>query len=117
LKVPKFNKVKNINPNTKRVNLIVKVLSVTKVADKTFAEAVVGDDTAVVTARVNEDQIPVAKVGCYIRMQNAFVTMYMNHLRVTCDKWAAFEVHDKQTWEVNDKEDISKVEYELVTKK
>eukprot|EP00397_Hematodinium_sp_SG-2012_P024567 GEMP01025594.1.p1 GENE.GEMP01025594.1~~GEMP01025594.1.p1 ORF type:complete len:127 (+),score=30.18 GEMP01025594.1:59-439(+) len=114
VKQPTWHKIKSVDPNTKRRNLIVKVMEVNPVEGKSFVEVVIGDDSAILTARFLEEQIPLAKVGEFIRMQNARVSMYQGHIRVECDKWSKLASHEKQDWAVNEKEDISKVEFELV---
>jgi len=111
---PSWHKVKDIEPNSKRRNLIVKVVEIKDVEDKTFKEVVVGDDTGVVTARFLEDQLSFAKVGKSLRMQNARVAMFQGHIRVECDKWAKLADHEGQTFTVDIKNDISSTEFELV---
>jgi len=115
VKKPTWHKVKSIDPNTKRRNLIVKVKSVNPVEGKTFSEVVVGDDTGLVTARLYEEQIGLAKVGAFLRMQNCRVNMFQNHIRVECDKWAKMAEFESQDWTLNEKNDVSSVEYELTS--
>jgi len=114
LRKPTFHKVSSVDPNTKRRNLIVEVVEVKNVEDKTFKEVVVGDDSGVLTARFMEDQLSYAKIGNTLRMQNCRVGVFQSHLRVECDKWSKLDNHEKQEWKTNTKNDVSATEYELV---
>jgi len=111
---PTWHKVESVDPNTKRRNLITKVVEVRNVEDKTFKEVVVGDDTGVVTARFLEDQLKFCKVGASLRLQNCRVSMFQGHIRVECDKWSKLDTHEAQSWQVNKDLDISSTEFELV---
>jgi len=112
---PTWHKVDSVDPNTKRRNLITKVVAVKDVEDKTFKEVVVGDDTGIVTARFLEDQLQFCKVGNSLRLQNCRVSMFQGHIRVECDKWSKLDNHEPQSWQVNKNNDISSTEFELVS--
>eukprot|EP00397_Hematodinium_sp_SG-2012_P045867 GEMP01051653.1.p1 GENE.GEMP01051653.1~~GEMP01051653.1.p1 ORF type:complete len:127 (+),score=27.70 GEMP01051653.1:185-565(+) len=117
LKQPKFHQIKSIDPNTKRRNLIVKVIEVNPVEGKTFAEVVIGDESGLVTTRLQQDQLPMAKVGEFLRLQNVRVAMFQGHIRLEVDKWAKLAPHEKQDFTVDASMDVSKTEFELMTSK
>lgn len=119
LKKPKFKKVKTLQPEAKGVNLIVKcVKAPTSVeGSDNLKEAVVGDDTGVVTISFHSDEhAALCKVGSAIRVQNAHVRMVKGYIRVAIDKWSACKAADAATVDfetVDEKKDMSATEYEL----
>jgi len=115
IKTPTWHKVKSMDPNTKRRNLIVKVKEVKAIDGKTFAEVVVGDESGIVTCRFYEDQLPLAKPGKTLRLQNAAVNMFQGHIRVVCDKWAKLAPHADLKGDIDTSNDISNTEYELIS--
>jgi len=119
LKKPKFKKVKNLQPELKGVNLIVKCVKAPTAVEgrDDIKEAVVGDDTGVVTVSLSSDaHSAVAKVGSAIRIQNAHIRMVKGYIRVAVDKWSAFKEADAGSVEfdaVDEAKDMSATEYEL----
>mmetsp|Transcript_27457 Transcript_27457/g.78888 ORF Transcript_27457/g.78888 Transcript_27457/m.78888 type:complete len:400 (-) Transcript_27457:136-1335(-) len=115
---PKFGKVKDMDPDSRGVNLKVKcVKDPEKVpASDSLMEAVCGDDTGIVIVSLRgEAQTAVCKKGASIRIQNATVRMVKGHIRLVADKWAAFKAADEElTFEVKEDNDMSATEYELV---
>lgn len=118
LRKPVFVKVKTINPNSTGLNLYGKVVSseVVEGSDGKLAEAKFGDDTGVVILRAREEQIGICTVGNSIIVRNAHVKMFKGYVRVVADKWGKVEVAPAEhTFEPKLANDISAVEYELVT--
>merc|ERR1712048_259985 len=119
LKKPKFKKVKNVQPEQKGVNLVVKCVKAPAAVEgrDDIKEAVCGDDTGVVTISLSSDaHIAAAKVGAAIRVQNAHVRMVKGYIRLVVDKWSAFKAAESSAVDfetVNEKKDVSAVEYEL----
>merc|ERR1712039_792413 len=119
LKKPKFKKVKNVQPEQKGVNLIVKCVKAPAAVEgrDDIKEAVCGDDTGVVTISLSSDaHIAAAKVGAAIRVQNAHVRMVKGYIRLVVDKWCAFKDADAGSVEfdtVDETKNISATEYEL----
>jgi nucleoside diphosphate kinase len=121
LRKPRFTKVGKINPNSKGVNLYVKV---TKGPEKVegsedVREVTVGDDTGVVVLSIRDSaQIAACTVGSLVRVQNSHVKMIKGFIRLVVDKWGALKADvDAATAgfeTVSDKLNVSTTEYELV---
>jgi len=115
LKKPKFMKVDGVEPAARGVNFFGKVVKApTKVeGSEDLMEVVVGDDTAIVTLSVRGDRVKVCEVGKTVRVQNAHVSMIKGFIRVAVDKWSALKPAEEEVASVNEKKDMSGVEYEL----
>jgi len=118
LKKPKFGKVSDLNPDSKNVNVMVKCVKGPEaiIGLEGLYEAVVGDASGALTMSLKgEAQVSVCTVGASLRVQNARVQMVKGHLRLVADKWSAFAVATSTLdFEVNEKNDLSAMEYELV---
>jgi len=119
LKKPKFITVVKVNPDSKGLNLMVKVVKAGEVRDS-YSEFVVGDKSGVVTFSATEAQKDHFKDGAVLRLQNTKVIMVKGFIRVVADKWAvvAPAAEDApggapEIEEVNSDKDISAVEYQL----
>lgn len=115
LRKPKFTKVESIEPAARGVNFYGKVVkAATKVeGSEDLMQVVVGDDTGMCTLSIRDDRVKVCEVGKTVRVQNAHVAMIKGFIRVTIDKWAALKPAEEEVATVNEKKDISAVEYEL----
>jgi len=117
LKKPKFMKIDGVEPAARGVNIYAKVVKAASKVEgsEDLMEVVVGDDTALVTLSVRDDRVKVCEVGKSLRIQNAHVAMIKGYIRVTVDKWAALKLAeaDDEVASVNEKKDMSGVEYEL----
>jgi len=115
LRKPKFGKVAKVNPESRGLNLMLKVVKCVETeADKTW-EAVLGDDTGIVTFSLkSKDHADLCKEGSSVRVQNARVLMIKGHIRLIIDKWAVMKAADEHVeCEVKMDKDMSSVEYEL----
>jgi replication factor A1 len=116
---PKFKKVKDINPDSKGLNLMLKCLGGPTAVEgsETFKEAVCGDETGIVTMSLFGEQSSLCKAGASLRVQNAHVKMIKGHVRLRVDKWGTIKAADEAySFEVDEKNDISATEFELVSK-
>jgi len=121
LKKPKFVKVKaGVNPSSKGLNIYLKCVkgpeAVEGITD--VKEVLAGDDTGTILLSIRSDSIAdICKPGALLRLQNAQVKMVKAHIRVVVDKWAVLKADvDAATVgfeEVNEKNNLSSVEYEL----
>merc|ERR1739845_255808 len=78
-------------------------------------EVLCGDDTGcLIVSLRSEAHVALCKSGVLLRIQNAHVRMVKGHIRLIVDKWSAFkEVASVDFETVNEKKNISEVEYEL----
>jgi len=118
LRKPKFVKVKYAEPETKFLNMIVKVIKVSDVDGVT--EALCGDETAVVTFKPQASKAAAFKEGAVLRIQNAYVKMDKGFVKVIIDKWGLAAVAEEDTpggkpeiGDTKDSNNLSAVEYEL----
>eukprot|EP00419_Tripos_fusus_P005481 CAMPEP_0172691168 /NCGR_PEP_ID=MMETSP1074-20121228/24368_1 /TAXON_ID=2916 /ORGANISM="Ceratium fusus, Strain PA161109" /LENGTH=330 /DNA_ID=CAMNT_0013511197 /DNA_START=122 /DNA_END=1114 /DNA_ORIENTATION=+ len=118
LTVPKFIKLKDINPESKGVNVKVKCTRAAEPVEGAgvLKEAVCGDDTGCVTLSLRgEAAAAVCTLGSSLRVQNAHSKMIKGHIRLVIDQWAIVKTTpEPHEFEVNEKNDISATEYELV---
>jgi fructose-1-phosphate kinase PfkB-like protein len=118
LQKPKFTRVAKLNPESKGINLIVKVVKEAGVSGQ-FTEIVCGDSTGVAIFSLQEAQKSIFKVGETVRVQNARVQMVKGFIRISIDKWAVAAVATedgpggKPEFEVKTETDISATEFEL----
>jgi len=115
LRKPKFGKVEKIQPEARGLNFMLKAVKCEeKEAGKQW-EAVLGDDTGVVTFSLRSaDHAAACGAGSSVRVQNARVVMVGGYIRVVIDKWAVLKPADEPV-DVTPKadKDLSAVEYEL----
>jgi len=115
---PSFIKIRDITPDGKGVNVLIKCVKAPEAVDGPggLKEVVCGDETGIVTVSFRGDEnLTMCQAGASLRLQNAHVRMIKSHIRLVADKWAAFKVADEpHTFEANEANDISATEYELV---
>jgi len=122
LKKAKFGKVSSIKPDSKGLNLALKVLEAPQAVEAKvgkFFEVLAGDATGTVVVSLRDDQKDVVAEGKVINLRNAAVRMVQSHIRLTVDKWGKIEASDETVEDVDksDEKNLSKTEYELVTGK
>merc|ERR1711988_867770 len=88
-----FGKVGKLNPNSKGLNLYLKVVKAPVVVEGTEAkEVLASDDTGVVLLSLREaDQLAACKEGALVRVQNAHVKMIKGYVRLVVDKWGVLK--------------------------
>jgi len=117
LKKPKFAQISSLEPEAKGVNVYGKVLSVPENLYEDAHQVVIGDSSGIVTLRMRGDKHKACSEGKVVRVQNARVVMSKGHMHVLADKWAALKEEEHDVGEVNQKNDLSATEYELVDSK
>eukprot|EP01102_Stenamoeba_stenopodia_P005654 TRINITY_DN1639_c0_g1_i1.p2 TRINITY_DN1639_c0_g1~~TRINITY_DN1639_c0_g1_i1.p2 ORF type:complete len:148 (-),score=28.18 TRINITY_DN1639_c0_g1_i1:40-483(-) len=124
LKPAKFVTVDQLKPGTYGHNILVKVVSSNTVVEKQradgtkirVAEAVIGDQTGVITLTARNAQIDVLIPGATLVIRNAKIDMYRGFMRLAVDKWGLIKTApEPATFDVLTTNDLSSVEYELVT--
>eukprot|EP00484_Ammonia_sp_Unknown_P019508 CAMPEP_0197042070 /NCGR_PEP_ID=MMETSP1384-20130603/18522_1 /TAXON_ID=29189 /ORGANISM="Ammonia sp." /LENGTH=181 /DNA_ID=CAMNT_0042473109 /DNA_START=107 /DNA_END=653 /DNA_ORIENTATION=- len=125
LSKPEFIKVDQLSPASVGFNLIVKVGPIKPIMNRLnldgtrlrISEALIGDATASIILSLRNDQIGMVKTDDTLILRNAKIDMVNNgYMRVAIDRWGLIQkVAEDQTQEVlNDKNNLSTVEYELV---
>mmetsp|Transcript_108010 Transcript_108010/g.315815 ORF Transcript_108010/g.315815 Transcript_108010/m.315815 type:complete len:272 (-) Transcript_108010:178-993(-) len=120
LKKATFGKVSSINPDSKGLNLNMKVLEEPKEVESKggkFFEALCGDASGTVVLSLRENQKADIGDGSVVIVRNAAVKMVQGHIRLAVDKWGKVEKSEEPIEEDVDKEaskNISSTEYELV---
>ncbi|CEL94242.1 unnamed protein product [Vitrella brassicaformis CCMP3155] len=124
LKKPTFIKVDQLQPDSRGVNVILKVkTSHTKLekdrqdgSKMRIGEAIAGDDTGMVTLTLRGEQIETCQPGKTIVVRNGKIQMFKGHIRLEVDKWGKIvQAEEEAKFEINEGNDVSSTEYELVT--
>jgi len=118
LKKPRFRKVSSLRPVQKGINLMLKVVSSPAEAedskDGAIHNVVCGDESGVVTLRLQAPQYLPAEVGQYIRVQNGKTVMVKGRIHVEVDKWGKVaQAENAEPFEAKVDNDITAVAYEL----
>ncbi|XP_022764078.1 uncharacterized protein At4g28440-like [Durio zibethinus] len=130
---PVFVKVEDLNPGTSGHTLIVKVVETTPVKTSQrpnrsrailsrpapparIAECVVGDETGTIIFTARNEQVDVMKQGATVILRNAKIVMFKRTtMRLAVDQWGLIEVTEPAKFAVKEDNNLSLVEYELVT--
>ncbi|KAM7279129.1 hypothetical protein ACFE04_006263 [Oxalis oulophora] len=126
LRKPVFIKVEELKPGTVGHTLTVKVLSSKTVVQKSrsvahnhahtkIAECVIGDDTGTIIFTARNQQVDMMQSGATIILRNARIDMFKGSMRLGVDKWGRVEVADPADFVIKEDNNLSLVEYELVT--
>jgi len=115
-----LTKVKDLTPNSKQVNILAKVLSVgePKVVMGKFGdtrrvcEAVVGDETAVVTLSLWNEQIGTVAKDDTIFVDNGYVSLVRGHMRLNVGRYGSMTKSNEAIGEVNTQLDMSAQEFQ-----
>ena len=78
------------------------------------ADILVGDQYGCVYLVARNEQLDIIKEGSVITVRNCHANVVGEHLRLEVDKWGKIEVSKEQITTVNEKNNLSDVEYELV---
>lgn len=125
MRKPVFTKVDQLRPGTSGHTLTVKVVTAKMVLQKgrpdgsqvrqmRIAECLVGDETGVIVFTARNDQVDLMKAGSAVILRNAKVDMFRGSMRLAVDKWGRVEVTEDADFKVNEENNLSLVEYELV---
>ncbi|KAL4348565.1 hypothetical protein GQ457_17G005520 [Hibiscus cannabinus] len=130
---PVFVKVEDLKPGTTGHTLIVKVVDATPVKTSSrpnmsrallsrpappprIAECVVGDETGTIIFTARNEQVDLMRKGATVILRNAKIVMFKGTtMRLAVDKWGRIEVTEPAKFEVKEDNNLSLVEYELVT--
>lgn len=113
-------KVKDLTPQSRRVNLTVKVVSVGGPKEipnrfggepKRVADVCVGDETGTVLLSLWQEQIGLVEVGDVLSIENGYVSLVQGHMRLNVGKYGKMTKTDKEIKDVNTEVDLSAAEY------
>ena len=112
-----FVKIEGLTPRSRRVNVIVKVVSKSQVRDVTsrrdysvhrVADALVGDETGCVYLTLWDDNIDSVKEGDSVSIKNGYINLFKNSMRLNIGRYGSFEVLEESTIsEVNTENNLS----------
>ncbi|CAL5411280.1 unnamed protein product [Camellia sinensis] len=132
MRKPVFVKVDQLKPGTNGHTLIVKVLSSNTVLQKKgrnphltrggaataqtrIAECLIGDETGTILFTARNEQVDLMKDGATVILRNAKIDMFKGSMRLAVDKWGRIEVTEPAQFVVKEDNNLSLVEYELVS--
>jgi len=115
LRKPKWTKVNLLDPDSRGINVFVKVVKVLPAEGTNGAtEVVLGDATGVLTMLARGEQVATCEPGKILRIQNARVVMVKGFMRLDVNKWGVVKpAPDHGDFEPKVSKDMSAVEYEL----
>lgn len=123
-KQPVFKQVSELRPGTSGHNLHVKVVESKVVVDRQrgpkgqplkVAECIVGDQTATIVFTARNEQVDLAQVGKYLTLRNAKIDMFRGSMRLAVDQWGKVEALEGENFDAKKDNNLSLIEYELVT--
>lgn len=111
--------MKDLTPETKSVNLTVKVVKVGEPEAvpargggvRHVTEAVVGDDTASIVMSLWEKQSEGITEGTALRIENGYVSLVRGNMRLNVGRYGRMSRTDADVGEVNAEENLSEVEH------
>jgi replication factor A1 len=116
-------KVTELTPESKRVNVLARVVSVGEAKEiparfgptRRVAEAILGDETGVITISLWQEQIGTIAAGETIQIENGFVSLVRGRMHLTVGKYGTIKKADAPL-EVNTAVDMSQKEYPMPQK-
>ncbi len=115
-----ITKIKDLNPYAKRVNVLAKVVHKGEPKEintrygevKHVTEAVVGDETGIITMSLWEDQANLVEEGETIYVDNGYISLVRGHMRLNVGKYGSIKKSEESIEEVNEDLDMSAEEHE-----
>ncbi len=115
-----LTKVRDLTPSSKQVNVHAKVINVGDAKEvmgkygdpREVAEAVIGDDTAVITLSLWNEQIGSIAKDDIILVDNGYVSLVRGHMRLNVGRYGNLTKSDQPITEVNQSLDMSQQEFE-----
>ncbi len=115
-----MTKVKDLTPESKQVNVLVKVVGLSEQREITsrfgearkLVEATVGDETGTVLLTLWNDQIEQVAKDDTILIDNGYVSLVRGHIRLNVGKYGSLTKSEETLGDVNTSLDMSAVEYE-----
>ena len=121
-KTPVEAKVGDLTPQSKAVNVTAKVVSKTEIREipmgrdgsaHKVSDALIGDETGVVYLTLWDDNIEKVNEGDTIRVENGYVTLFKDNIRLNIGKYGKLEpAKEPLAVEVNTENNVSSKTYE-----
>ncbi len=114
-------KVEALTPNSRGVNIIVKVVSKGEIRSVTgrdysvrrVTDALVGDETASINMTLWDDKIDALNDGATLSITNGYINLFRGNMRLNVGKYGSYEVvEDSPIAEVNTENNLSDKRYE-----
>ncbi len=114
-------KVETLTPNSRGVNIIVKVVSKGEVRSVTgrdysvrrVADALVGDETGCIYMTLWDDKIDAINEEATLSITNGYINLFRGNMRINIGKYGSYElVEDSPITEVNTENNLSDKRYE-----
>ncbi|MGC8497346.1 MAG: single-stranded DNA-binding protein [Thermoplasmata archaeon] len=113
-------KIKDLTPDSKRVNVLAKVVSIGETRDiqtrfgetKKLTESVLGDDTGLVTMTLWGDQIGIIAPSDTVVIDNGYISLVRGHLRLNIGKYGNIKKSEETIETINNENDMSAQEHE-----
>jgi len=115
-------KIGELTPNSRAVNVTVKVVSKGEVRSTTsgrdysahrVVDALVGDETGCVYLNLWDDNIDKVKEGDILKIKNGYVNLFRGNIRLNIGRYGSFEVvAEPLIKEVNSENNVSSKQYE-----
>jgi len=114
-------KVEKLGPNSKEVNVVVKVVSKSEVRNVTgrdysvhrVADALVGDETGCVVLTLWDDNIDKISEEATLRVTNGYVNLFRGNMRLNIGRYGSFQIlEETPITEVNTENNLSEKRYE-----
>lgn len=112
-------KIKDLSPESKRVNVLGKVTSVGETKEiqtrygegRKLTEVVIGDETGLITLTLWGDQSNDVNQGDVLYIDNGYVTLVRGHMRLNVGKYGSIKKSDEAPESINMDNDVSAVEH------
>ena len=117
-----FIKIEELTPNSREINLTVKVVSKSQVRNVTsgrdysihrVADALVGDETGCIYLTLWDDNIDKINEEATLRITNGYVNLFRGNMRLNIGRYGSFELlEESPITEVNTENNVSDKRYE-----
>jgi replication factor A1 len=115
-----LTKVRDLTPSSKQVNVHAKVVNVGEAKQvmgkygdpRKVAEAIIGDDTAVITLSLWNEQIGSIAKDETILIDNGYVSLVRGHMRLNVGRYGSLAKSTDDVGSVNQQLDMSQQEFE-----
>ena len=115
-----ITKIKDLNPESRRVNVLGKVISVGEPRsiqtrfgeEKSVTEVYIGDETGKIILSLWGEQASQAKNGETLQIDNGYISLVRGHMRLNVGKYGSMKQSEEEVSEVNESLDLSEKEHE-----